>query len=206
MKLIARCPRERVREEELAGIAAQLEADRATGYELAPPVAPDLTPGADGTATAPAGLLMAWLPGAAPGPEVGSIDALEVREENVILDTGAPTAVARIGFLRRRPDLTHQEFADHWLRIHTRLVLEHDPLFARYVANLLDPASGWDGVVEQHFADRETWAEHDRRIVTERPAVREDIPKMLDSMEQFAATPVARFAAPDREEAADGGA
>jgi hypothetical protein len=107
--------------------------------------------------------------------------------EHVVVDHHTPTAVARLGFIRRREGLTHQQFADHWTGVHAPLVMAHQPLFSRYVANVADPSSGWDGVVEQHFIDAATWAEHDRRIVAERAEVRNDITRFIDSMTQFAA-------------------
>lgn len=55
--------------------------------------------------------------------------------------------------LRRRPDLTHEEFVRHWQTVHVPLALEHHPHMTRYVTNIVDrrlspDAPDWDG-----FAD-----------------------------------------------------
>jgi hypothetical protein len=139
-----------------------------------------------------------WIPGAsftdelrAVATELGWQDATPV-EEHVVHDLGLHAGVARIGFLRRRPELSREEFARHWIDVHGPLVLAHDPLFVRYVANVVTaPDSAVDGIVEQYFPDAATWAEHDRRILEERPAVSADIQTFLGGMEQLVATPLA---------------
>ena len=59
--------------------------------------------------------------------------------------------------LRRRPDLTHEQFVEHWLTRHVPLALEHHPRLLRYVTNVVDQRlspSGpeWDGFGELSFA------------------------------------------------------
>ena len=59
--------------------------------------------------------------------------------------------------LRRRQDLTHQQFVEHWLTQHVPLALEHHPHMIRYVTNVVDQhlsPSGleWDGFGELSFA------------------------------------------------------
>lgn len=55
--------------------------------------------------------------------------------------------------LRRRPDLTHDEFVRHWQTVHVPLALEHHPHMTRYVTNIVDQrlapaAPEWDGFAE----------------------------------------------------------
>ena len=40
--------------------------------------------------------------------------------------------------LRRRPDLTHEQFVEHWLTVHVPLALDHHPHMMRYVTNVVD--------------------------------------------------------------------
>ena len=60
--------------------------------------------------------------------------------------------------LRRRPDLTHQQFVEHWLTTHVPLALEHHPHMVRYITNVVDQrlsnsGSEWDGFAEISFAN-----------------------------------------------------
>jgi uncharacterized protein (TIGR02118 family) len=55
--------------------------------------------------------------------------------------------------LRRRPDLTHEQFVQHWQTVHVPLALTHHPHMSRYVTNIIDqrlsPESPeWDGFAE----------------------------------------------------------
>jgi uncharacterized protein (TIGR02118 family) len=59
--------------------------------------------------------------------------------------------------LRRRADMTHEQFVDHWLTRHVPLALEHHPHMVRYVTNVVDQrlsanAAEWDGFAEISFA------------------------------------------------------
>jgi uncharacterized protein (TIGR02118 family) len=59
--------------------------------------------------------------------------------------------------LRRRPDLTHAQFVEHWLTMHVPLALEHHPHMTRYVTNVVDQrlsdgSPEWDGFAEISFA------------------------------------------------------
>lgn len=59
--------------------------------------------------------------------------------------------------LKRRPELTRSEFAEHWQGAHVPLVLKHQPSLTRYVTNLVDArlsdaGDEWDGFAEFHFA------------------------------------------------------
>ncbi|MEO8603569.1 MAG: EthD family reductase [bacterium] len=55
--------------------------------------------------------------------------------------------------VRRRPDITHAQFVEHWQTVHVPLALEHHPHMLRYVTNLADAtlspeAPDWDGFAE----------------------------------------------------------
>ena len=59
--------------------------------------------------------------------------------------------------LRRRADLTHEQFVEHWLTRHVPLALEHHPHMVRYVTNVVDQrlagtGAEWDGFAEIAFA------------------------------------------------------
>ena len=58
--------------------------------------------------------------------------------------------------LRRRPDLTHEQFVTHWQTVHVPLALTHHPHMTRYVTNIVDErlspdAPEWDGFAEITF-------------------------------------------------------
>jgi hypothetical protein len=182
----------------VAELASTLAPARSAAYEVKPHTGAALASNAGGPAPQAEGLAMLWLShGSVVSDAVGRArtqlrsSASFPVDEHVIHDDGNAATVVRVGFIRRHDHLSHSEFVDHWLNVHTALVMAHQPLFGRYVANVLDPAGGWDGIVEQHFADAATWDKHDRRILTERPVVREDISRMIAGMTQFAAVPVA---------------
>jgi uncharacterized protein (TIGR02118 family) len=62
--------------------------------------------------------------------------------------------------VRRRPDLTHEAFVEHWLGRHVPLALRHHPGLVRYVTNVVGETLGdappLDGVAELSFADAES--------------------------------------------------
>jgi hypothetical protein len=118
----------------------------------------------------------------------GVIGAWEV-EEHVAAGPVRTTraAVHRLGFVIRRPELDRDAFAAHWTGIHAPLVMASDPLFDHYVLHTMRGDGGpWDGIVDQRFRDVATWAEHDRRIVEERPHVRADIGRFVLRIVQVA--------------------
>lgn len=59
--------------------------------------------------------------------------------------------------VRRRPDLGHDAFVEHWLTRHVPLALRHHPGLVRYVTNVVDQPLGdaapLDGIAELCFAD-----------------------------------------------------
>ena len=55
--------------------------------------------------------------------------------------------------VRRRSDLSHAQFVEHWQTVHVPLALAHHPHMLRYVTNLVDAtlspdAPDWDGFAE----------------------------------------------------------
>lgn len=67
--------------------------------------------------------------------------------------------IKRVALLRRRPDLTAEEFARHWREVHTKLALEMGGM-TRYVINIVDrqqsPDAPIDGFSELWWRDLET--------------------------------------------------
>jgi uncharacterized protein (TIGR02118 family) len=65
--------------------------------------------------------------------------------------------VKLIGPVRRRPELSHAAFVEHWLGVHVPLALAQHPGLTKYVTNVVDEtmspgAPAWDGFAELHFA------------------------------------------------------
>lgn len=62
-----------------------------------------------------------------------------------------------ISCLKRRPDLTHEAFVEHWNKVHGPVVRELLPGLRRYVQNPTVPVKSrtweWDGVAELWFDD-----------------------------------------------------
>ena len=62
--------------------------------------------------------------------------------------------------LRRRPELTRAQFAEHWLAQHAPLVRVQFPALRRYVMNVVEArlsetGAEWDGIAELTFASDE---------------------------------------------------
>jgi len=115
---------------------------------------------------------------------------LEVIEHVVLEDdrnTITEDSVWRVGLLRRRATLSHDEFVQHYLIRHVPLVMARDPLFDAYSVSLaIDAAaSGWDAVVRQRFASLQTWAEHDRLVMEEKPKIREDLGRFVGDLVSY---------------------
>jgi hypothetical protein len=63
-----------------------------------------------------------------------------------------------IAFLRRRDDLTHSQFSQHWRNNHGPLAAARQPGFWHYVQNhvtgvMSDTSPYWDGIGEIHYRD-----------------------------------------------------
>jgi uncharacterized protein (TIGR02118 family) len=67
--------------------------------------------------------------------------------------------VKRVAFVRRNPELTHEQFVRHWTENHTPLARKHHPGVWNYTQNDLRRAftpggDGFDGIAELHFRTR----------------------------------------------------
>ena len=66
----------------------------------------------------------------------------------------AKTYTKRLGILRKREDMTYQQFRDHWLNVHADLCTKL-PKMRRYSVNFVDherfPKFGYDGFSELWF-------------------------------------------------------
>ena len=90
---------------------------------------------------------------------VGAYEVEEVVQKDY--DRGWPSATQSpgfkmIAFLRRRADLTHEQFSRHWRDNHGPLAVARQPGFWRYVQNhvvagLTDSTPAWDGLGEIHY-------------------------------------------------------
>jgi len=68
----------------------------------------------------------------------------------------------RLGFVKKREDMTHEAFTKHWLTVHAALCVKL-PGLRRYSVNLVDrsrfPKFGYDGFSELWFDDEPSlWA------------------------------------------------
>ncbi len=70
-----------------------------------------------------------------------------------------PNAVKRIGLVKRRKDLSYEQFVDHWLKTHAELCKKL-PNMRRYSVNLIDRSQvegfGYDGFSELWFDTAES--------------------------------------------------
>ena len=68
------------------------------------------------------------------------------------------TYTKRLGILRKREDMTHEQFVAHWMGTHAQLCLKL-PKMRRYSVNLVDrarfPKFGYDGFSELWFDNEE---------------------------------------------------
>ena len=93
------------------------------------------------------------------GRLVGAYEVNEVvqREYDRTWPAGAASpGVKIVCFVRRRPDLSHAAYSEHWRERHGPLVLAHQPGFWHYVQNhvvnrLTDDTPDFDGIGELHF-------------------------------------------------------
>ena len=72
------------------------------------------------------------------------------------------THTKRLGLVKKREDMTHEQFTSHWLGVHAQLCAKL-PGLRRYSVNLVDkqrfPNFGYDGFSELWFDDEPTlWA------------------------------------------------
>jgi uncharacterized protein (TIGR02118 family) len=98
--------------------------------------------------------------------------------------------VKMVSAMKRRPGMTHEEFAEHWLRRHVPLALEHHVGLVKYVTNVVDQrvspdGEDFDGIAELHFASEEDLrtrlfgSEEGKRIIEA------DIPRFIGPMQAW---------------------
>jgi hypothetical protein len=105
-----------------------------------------------------------------------------------------PSAIVRLGLVRRTAGLSKSDFAEQWVLRHGPLAAGLRPLYDEYVQDVcIGFDRPWDGIVEHWFADEATWCEHDERNRRDKPTVIASA-RSLSEMQQFAATPVAKGA------------
>jgi uncharacterized protein (TIGR02118 family) len=94
--------------------------------------------------------------------------------------------VTRISFVRRRPDLTRERFADHWTNVHAALARQHHPALWRYVQNVvvapLTPgAPEIDGIAELGFRSIEDMSTRMYDSPEGAAIIRADVDRFIDA-------------------------
>jgi len=106
--------------------------------------------------------------------------------------------IKRISLVRKRPDLSRDEFVAYWLGPHAEIAKQL-PGALGYVVNVADDpaAAGWDGFAEVWFASREV---AEQAFATEPFAsrIRADRPKFVSEQVVFFADEHVVLAPPDR--------
>jgi uncharacterized protein (TIGR02118 family) len=93
--------------------------------------------------------------------------------------------IKRITLAKRRPDMSHEEFAAYWLGPHVEIA-RGIPRALGYVINVADDAdvAGWDGVAEMWFESRKD-AEEAFQSEPIASALADDRPKFLGEYRVF---------------------
>ena len=92
--------------------------------------------------------------------------------------------VTMVALMRRKPDLTHEEFVDHWTANHTPLALQHHAGLCDYTQNLvIDPlipgTDAVDGVAELGFRTRDDFETRFYDSDDGRRAIGEDVRRFM---------------------------
>ncbi len=95
--------------------------------------------------------------------------------------------------IRRNPDLSHDEFVDHWLNTHRPLALAHHPGLIGYVANVVDEvlsdsAPALDGIGELYFASPEALRDEMFESPRGEAIIRADIERFIAHTSAYLAT------------------
>lgn len=127
---------------------------------------------------------VAWLD-AEPEWVGGGVDVYEVESAVRWDELGGPAPVTRLVLVRRRPDLTHEQFAEHWGTVHPPLARAHHPGLARYVQHLISDAltpdaPAFDGLAELGFASDADLRDRLYRDDAGRAAIDADVATFLD--------------------------
>ena len=107
-------------------------------------------------------------------------------------EDGRVHGMAHVAFLRRRPDLTVEEWFDTWLNHHTQVAIDTQDTFCYVqhpVARVLTPgAVPWDAIVEECFPEEAMDDDHaffdaggdDDRLSDNRGAMFESVQRFID--------------------------
>jgi uncharacterized protein (TIGR02118 family) len=115
----------------------------------------------------------------------GGVDVYETEPQFQWDDLDGRAEVIQLVFVRRHPDLTHDQFVEHWTTVHPPLARAHHPGLGRYVQHVITDAltpgaPTFDGVAELAFATR---ADHRDRMYgsdEDRAAIAADVATFLD--------------------------
>ncbi|WP_159078099.1 EthD domain-containing protein [Homoserinimonas hongtaonis] len=124
------------------------------------------------------------------GPEAVAGASLVIPAEGQLMFERDGSGPGRGGVLRlllniRRPDISREQFAHHWRTVHAQLAIERNPHYDYYITNIsTDPASVWDGVLQEWFPSEEAFVIHETGLQNVKKAVSDDYPLFLaDSQE-----------------------
>ncbi len=92
--------------------------------------------------------------------------------------------------MRRRADITHDQFVDHWLGTHAPLACKHHPGLSKYVTNVVDArlspnSPEWDGIAELHFPSLEALATGMFDSPAGEAIIRADIERFIGPMSTY---------------------
>lgn len=126
----------------------------------------------------------AWLD-AEPEWVGGGVDVYEVETTVRWDELGGPAPVTRLVLVRRHPDLTHEQFAEHWGTVHPPLARAHHPGLARYVQHVITDAltpdaPPFDGLAELGFASAADLRDRMYGDDADRAAIDADVATFLD--------------------------
>jgi len=87
--------------------------------------------------------------------------------------------------LKRKPELTQEEFSKYWKEVHADVALKNMPGIEKYIQNhpvkLNDREPAWDGVVELWFKDMESFRKMSKWYISDAGKVlRDDEDKFID--------------------------
>ena len=94
------------------------------------------------------------------------------------------TYTKRLGILKKREDLTHEQFVRHWTEKHAPLACTHHVGLWNYTQNVVrrvytPGGAAIDGVAELHFRSRESFDTEFYDSDDGRAAIRQDVKRFL---------------------------
>ena len=95
--------------------------------------------------------------------------------------------VKMVAAVKRNPDLSHDEFVDHWLSRHVPLALEHHVGMVHYVTNVVDSrlsetGEDFDGIAELGFSSEQEMRDRLYGSAEGQKLIEEDIGRFLGPM------------------------